>query len=112
MWSNYRDLGYRRLIFVNTGSVIEAEILARAMGNDPAVTSILLQASDEQADRRLAQREHGIELEWHSVRSRAAALRLDAEAPPAVHRINTDGVGIPGVVMAILKIIDWAPPAR
>ena len=111
IWTNYRTFGYRRLIYVNTVSVIESETLARAMGDDPTITSVLLRASDEQTDERLAQREHGIELARHSNRSRVAAVRLDDEAPSTVHRIETDGLGIPEVAKIIVDILGWRPAA-
>lgn len=35
MWANYRTLGYRRLIYTNTVSVLEMTSLADAMGTIP-----------------------------------------------------------------------------
>ena len=53
MWRNYRALGYRRLIYTNTVSVLETEGLAAAMGDDPTVKAVLLRASDATAAARL-----------------------------------------------------------
>ena len=46
MWSNYRDLGYHRLVYTNTVSVLEVPALTEAMGSVDGVTSVLLRASD------------------------------------------------------------------
>src|SRR6478735_7976519 len=54
VWANYRDLGYRRLVYTNTVAVLEADELAAAMGGSPRVTCVLLTASDAVADARLA----------------------------------------------------------
>lgn len=56
MWSNYRELGYRRLIYTNTVSVRQCGRLTAAMGDEPKVTAILLTSSDEAAEKRLANR--------------------------------------------------------
>ena len=108
MWRNYRDLGYRRLIFTNTVSVLHTSQLARAMGGDPRVIAVLLRARDDTAHRRLAKRETGAELEAHVARSDAAARRLDAETPPQVHRIDTDGRTRAEVAAVILSLTGWA----
>ena len=108
MWRNYLDLGYRRLIFTNTVSVLHTEALARAMGGDPRVIAVLLRARDDTAHRRLAKRETGAEFEAHVARSDAAAERLDREAPASVHRIDTDGRTRAEVAAAILALTGWA----
>lgn len=41
--------GYRRLIYTNTVSVLEADLIARAMGGAPRITSVLLTAGDATA---------------------------------------------------------------
>jgi AAA domain len=65
MWANYRALGYRRMIYVNTASVLGrvTGALAAAMGDGPRVTAVLLTCSDATARRRLAQREIGTGLD-------------------------------------------------
>ena len=74
MWANYRDLGYRRLVYTNTVSVRFTPDLARAMGDDPDVTAVLLTASDETARNRLARREIGSALArtWSAATARPA----------------------------------------
>ena len=58
MWANYRALGYRRISYVNTASVLEKAMggLTAAMGGGPRVTAVLLTCSDTTARQRLAQR--------------------------------------------------------
>lgn len=91
MWSNYRELGYSRLVYTNTVSVLEADELAVAMGDEPVVTAVLLTADDSTARARLARREQGASLEAHTRRSDAAAHELARRTPPGVHRLRTDG---------------------
>ena len=83
VWSNYREVGYRRLIYSNTVAPLEAESLAAAMGDQPVVTAVLLLASDETVRARLSGRESGEELLSHLRPSKAAAGRLDAESSDA-----------------------------
>jgi broad-specificity NMP kinase len=108
MWRNYADLGYRRLVFTNTVSVLHAAELAEAMGGDPRVIAVLLRAADDTVRARLAERETGAELDAHVTRSDAAARRLDAEAPSRVHRSDTDGRTPSEVAEAILALTGWA----
>src|SRR5882757_10816453 len=48
MWANYRALGYRRMIYINTVSVLPdvIEQLTAAMGDDPKVLAVLLVCTD------------------------------------------------------------------
>lgn len=110
IWANYRELGYRRLIYTNTVSVLEADVLAEAMGDDPLVTGVLLRASDEAARERLGRREHGESLTRHLERSRRAADRLDASAPASIHRVETDGLDPLGIARLILPLLGWTGP--
>ena len=107
VWANYRELGYRRLVYTNTVAVLEVEQLAVAMGDAPRTTAVLLTAGDAVADARLALRESGLELEAHRSRSAAAALRLDADAPAGTHRIATDGRSPSQVARAIRSVVGW-----
>lgn len=107
VWSNYRDLGYRRLVYTNTVSVLETEELAAAMGDDPLVVGVLLTAADLTAAGRLARRESGAELEAHRVRGVRSARRLDGAAPPWVHRVPTDGRTPDDVAGLIRPLLRW-----
>ena len=110
MWANYRALGYRRMIYTNTASVRPEVIssLVTAMGDNPKVTAVLLTASDETARQRLAGREIGSAYEWHVTRSDRAAVELEAEAPPWVHRVLTDGRSVRELAAEIIALTGWA----
>ncbi|MFC0681617.1 hypothetical protein ACFFGH_27625 [Lysobacter korlensis] len=105
--ANYRALGYRRVIYTNTVSVLEADVLTAAMGDDPRVIRVLLTASDAVARGRLRMRHSGRELEEHVRRSDAAARRLADLAPPKTHRIATDGLRPLQVAHLILEVTGW-----
>ncbi|MGA9869609.1 MAG: hypothetical protein WBQ44_00470 [Rhodococcus sp. (in: high G+C Gram-positive bacteria)] len=59
MWRNYRALGYRRLIYINSASVLPdvTDELIAAMGDSPTVCAALLTCSGAIATQRLSQRE-------------------------------------------------------
>lgn len=101
VWSNYRALGYERLIYTNTLSVLHADQIAAAMGDDPVVTAVLLTAEDLTAHARLAGREHGDSLAAHVERSDAAARHLDRSAPSGVRRVSTEGRDVVAVAREI-----------
>lgn len=107
LWQNYRALGYRRLVYTNTVSVIETDTLAAAMGDDPVLKAVLLRASDKSAKARLETRETETTLEAHLERSRQRALDLDRDTPSWGWRIDTDGKSIPEVAGEILVRLDW-----
>jgi hypothetical protein len=95
IWANYRALGYRRMIYVNTASVLEdvANRLTAAMGDNPRVTAVMLNCSDSTAHRRLTGREKGTELMRHIQRSdlngpRAQPARSPLGPPPGHRRPN------------------------
>jgi len=108
MWRNYRSLGYRRLVYTNTVSVLETESLAAAMGDAPLVKAVLLGASDATAARRLEGRETATTLQLHLDRSRERAAELEQKTPPWVHRIGTDGRSVPTVACEILELLGWS----
>jgi thymidylate kinase len=107
MWSNYRELGYRRLVYTNTVSVLESASLAGAMGDAPAVVGVLLEADTATADARLARRESGRRLEEHRDRSADAARRLAELSPPDVHRIQTSDRRPEDIAVQILTLLGW-----
>ncbi len=107
IWANYRDLGYRRLIYTNTVAVLEAGELAAAMGDSPHVTSVLLTADDDVANARLALRESGAELVAHQERSAAAAHHLDKAAPPEAHRVATAGDAPEALAGTLRHLAGW-----
>ncbi|MBD8057607.1 ATPase [Cellulomonas sp. JH27-2] len=104
VWTGYRDLGHRRLVYTNTVSVLQADDLAAAMGDDPHVTAVLLTADDATTDERLAGREHGTSLAAHQARSRAAAAALDSGAPEVTHRVTTEGRTVGEVAALVAEL--------
>ena len=107
MWRNYRALGYRRLIYTNTVSVLQTEVLTAAMGDDPLVKAVLLRASDDTAVTRLERRETATTLELYLGKSRLRAAQLEQQTPTWVWRINTDGKDVPVVASEILDLLGW-----
>ncbi len=107
IWANYRQLGYRRLIYTNTVSILEMDTLAAAMGDAPQVVGVLLTADDASIENRLTRREAGEALETHLRRSRARAAELHTRAPASVHRVVTDGRSVGEVAAEVLAIAGW-----
>ncbi|AWN23930.1 ATPase [Deinococcus irradiatisoli] len=110
LWSNYRALGYRRLIYTNTVSVLQAAELAQAMQDAPSITAVLLTCSEATVRRRLEQRETGAGLELHLERSLRRAAQLESEAPAWVRRIATDDQPLSGLAAEVLALLGWAAP--
>lgn len=111
VWRNYRALGYRRLVYTNTVSVLQTGELASAMGDDPRVHSALLTASDAEVHRRLSGRESGDEVARHVERSLAAAARLEREAPAGTRRIDTEARSPEQVAAMLLEVTGWSRSA-
>lgn len=107
MWKNYCALGYRRLIYTNTVSVLETEGLAASMGDDPVIRAVLLQADDDTARARLAGRESVTTLELHITRSRERAAELKQQTPAWVWRLDTDDKDVSAVAREILELLGW-----
>jgi hypothetical protein len=107
VWSNYRALGYRRLIYTNTASVRAMDSLTAAMGDSPNVTAVLLTCGDGTARQRLAQREIGGALEAHIERGQVAARELDKLAPTWVHRVPTDGRTVADIAAEVIGLAGW-----
>ncbi|HYH13481.1 MAG TPA: adenylyl-sulfate kinase [Thermomicrobiales bacterium] len=107
IWSNYRALGHDRMIYVNTVSVLESEMIRRAIGKDAEISGILLTASDDTAGERLRTREIGSTLDVHIERSAAAAGFLEDAAPDWVHRVPTDGRSVTEIAASILRLTGW-----
>jgi RimJ/RimL family protein N-acetyltransferase len=79
------------------------------MGDDPGVTAVLLTCGAVTARQRLAQREIGTALDWHSERSDLMARKLDKHAPAWVHRVATDGRAVADIAAEIIGLAGWAP---
>jgi hypothetical protein len=107
MWRNYRALGYSRLIYTNTVSVLQLPALTAALGGEVCAVPVLLTASDTTAAERLGRREVGSALAEHLERSAAAAARLDKTA--GALRIATDGRSVTDVATELLAAAGWLP---
>ncbi|MFC5662594.1 hypothetical protein ACFP3U_06305 [Kitasatospora misakiensis] len=108
LWHNYAALGYRRLIYTNTVSVLEPDLIARAMGGTPRITAVLLTADDATARQRLGRREIGSQLDAHVTRSTAMARHLQATAPPWVVRVSTDGRSVTDIARDVVAAVNWS----
>ncbi|WP_329608194.1 AAA family ATPase [Microbacterium sp. KUDC0406] len=86
MWGNYRRIGYSRLIFTNTVSVLEMPTLVAALGGNVQAFGVLLTATDATASERLAKREIGTALSEHIVRSGNAAGEAGGSGDGPSHR--------------------------
>ncbi|RSO03192.1 hypothetical protein DMH26_12485 [Streptomyces sp. WAC 05379] len=110
VWSNYADLGHRRLVYTNTSSVLDmaAPMFRRAMGDDVRLVRVLLTATDDTAAQRLTGRELGSELE-HEIRgSRSKARLLDEHAPADVRRVPTDGRTVIDIAAEVVAATGWS----
>lgn len=105
IWRNYRLVGYSRLIFTNTVSVLQIPSLTAAIGEPVHPFGVLLTANDETTMDRLARREIGTALEEHIERSKLAATRLDASS--TAYRVNTDGRSTTDIAAEILHTAGW-----
>jgi hypothetical protein len=114
MWASFAALGYRRLIYTNTLSVMpEATgMFMRAMGGDVRLTRVLLIASDATAGERLTGRELGSELEEGLRASAARARQLEARVAPDTLRVATDGRRVGDIARDVIAATGWAggPP--
>ncbi|MBN1170687.1 MAG: hypothetical protein JXA67_00765 [Micromonosporaceae bacterium] len=111
VWGNYADLGYRRLIYTNTVSVLESDMITGAMGGRVTVTGVLLTAADEVANQRLAGREIGGQYEAHVRRGVAAAAHLHRVAEPWVVRVSTDDRSVADIAGEIIALTGWTDRA-
>ncbi|KUL47071.1 hypothetical protein [Streptomyces regalis] len=109
VWGNYAELGYRRLVYTNTVSVLDeaAPMFRQAMGDGVRLVRVLLTATDETVEQRLTGRELGSELE-HELRGSARKARLlDERAPTDVLRVVTDGRPVIGIAAEVVAATGW-----
>jgi RimJ/RimL family protein N-acetyltransferase len=109
MWSNYRALGYRRMIYTNTASVLGDVMqgLTAAMGDDPKVLAVLLTCTDQAARQRLSQRETDSTLDDHLQRSADMAALLEKDAPGWVSRVDADSRSVADLATRIIGLTGW-----
>jgi hypothetical protein len=109
LWANFAALGYRRLIYTNTLSVMPdmTPRFLRAFGPDARLVRVLLTATDATARERLVGRERGSELE-DGLRSSAARARvLDDGVAAGTARVRTDGRSVIDVANEIVALTGW-----
>jgi predicted kinase len=109
LWANYRELGHHRLVYTNTVSVLEADRLAAAMGDDPSVVAVLLRAGDDTTASRLTRRAGGQLPEDQLAHSTTTAGRLDTASPDRVTRIDTDSMAPADVARRLASLTGWLP---
>ena len=109
VWANFAALGYRRLIYTNTLSVLPeaTAMFERALGADAHLIRVLLTASDATAHARLAGRELGSELEDGLKASDLRARVLDAGVASDTARVATDGRTLVDVATEIVGLTGW-----
>ncbi|HYQ77424.1 adenylyl-sulfate kinase [Cellulomonas sp.] len=107
VWGVYAAAGYRRVVYVNTVSVLERELVTRALGGRARVSGVLLTASAPTIRERLGAREVGSELRAHLDRSAAAAELLDRAAGPWVTRVATDGRTVADLAATVAAASGW-----
>ncbi|MFB7374099.1 AAA family ATPase [Streptomyces sp. NPDC056222] len=109
VWANFARLGYRRLIYTNTVSVLPeaAGMFERAMGAGVRIVRVLLTASDATAGERLAGRELGSELEQELKGSARKARFLDERAPADTVRVATDGRPVVDIAREVVAVTGW-----
>ncbi|SBN64555.1 AAA domain-containing protein [Curtobacterium sp. 9128] len=109
MWANYRALGHHRLVYTNTVSVLEADRLAAAMGDDPVVVAVLLRAGDETTASRLQRRSGGELPVAQLAHSTRTAGRLDTASADRFTRIDTDAMAPADVARRLASLTGWLP---
>lgn len=107
VWATYAAAGYHRVVYVNTVSVLEREMVTRALGGRARVGGVLLTASARTIHDRLGAREIGAELRAHLDRSAAAAELLDRAAGPWVTRVPTDGRTVEDLAAVVAAASGW-----
>ena len=109
VWANFAALGYRRLIYTNTLSVLPemSGLFERALGADVRLIRVLLTASDATARERLVARERGSELEDGLTASDARARVLDQGVADDTARVSTDARTVIDVATEIVALTGW-----
>ncbi|MGG7464969.1 ATPase [Plantibacter sp. YIM 135347] len=107
IWANYRELGYRRLILTNTASVLSAQTLAEAMGDDPLITAVLLRADDDSTRHRLGGRPTSGPIDAAVIASARTGAWLEDSSDEHVHRIDTDGLTPDRIASRLERLVGW-----
>ncbi|MFI9624787.1 hypothetical protein [Streptomyces sp. NPDC052042] len=109
VWSNFAELGYRRLIYTNTVCVLpeSAAMFEHAMGSRVRMVRVLLTASDTTTYHRLLGREIGSELDREVANSVRKARLLDERSPSDTIRVATDGRKVTDIAREVADATEW-----
>ncbi|MFC7259915.1 hypothetical protein [Streptomyces lutosisoli] len=109
VWGNFAELGYRRLIYTNTVSVLDQStgLFERALGGDVRLVRVLLTATDKITAERLKGREIGSELEREMENSARKARLLDERAPADTVRVATDDRAVTDIAREVVAATGW-----
>ncbi|MFJ5288434.1 AAA family ATPase [Streptomyces sp. NPDC088348] len=109
VWANFARLGYHRLIYTNTASVLPevTGMFERALGPGVRIVRVLLTASDAAARERLARRELGSELERELKGSIRKAQILDQRVSAQAVRVATDGQPVVEIARDVVTATGW-----
>ncbi len=110
VWANFASLGYHRLIYTNTLSVLPeaGAMVERAVGVGVGLIRVLLTASDDTAGDRLRERELGSELDDGLRTSLTKARMLEERAPAGTVRVPTDGRTVPEIAADVVAATGWS----
>ncbi|SDF00009.1 hypothetical protein SAMN05660662_0625 [Blastococcus aurantiacus] len=98
--------GYLRCVYAQTASVVDFELVTRALGR-VRLHGVLLTASETTRSARLPQREIGSDLDRHLVSSTRMADYLQKQAPEWVTRVPTDDRTVTEIARDVIALSDW-----
>src|SRR5665647_3816021 len=107
LWRNYIAVGQHRLIYVNTVSVLEYEMIIRSLGGPARTIGVILTATDATVLARLTGREVGGALERHLPVS-YTHLRAHETDSYLVCRLSTDGRTVADVAKNVVEATGWS----
>jgi len=99
--------GYRRCVYAQTASVVDFDLVTRALG-EVRLHGVLLTASERTRMARLSRREIGSDLDRHLASSRRMADHLQNHAPEWVTRVPTDDRTITEIARQVIALSGWA----
>lgn len=111
VWHNFASLGYQRLIYTNSTSVLPSAtaMFTRALGERVRIIRVLLTACDATASERLTRRELGSELNESLGASTLRARTLDEETSADALRVATDGRSVIDIANEVVAATGWLP---
>ncbi|WP_018537955.1 MULTISPECIES: hypothetical protein [unclassified Streptomyces] len=109
VWANYTRIGCRRMVYVNTVSVLPEStgMFERAMGTRVRIVRVLLTGTDATVTERLTAREQGSELARELANSARKARLLDERVAADTLRVATDGRSVPDIAGEVVAATGW-----